>query len=83
MVEVERCSGKGGGLVVYTRVTASKASVVACGSCHRSPRCMRRTASLDEEVHGIEVLALDHGGGADALEFVTEIDQVAMPECPG
>ena len=38
---------------------------------------------LDEEVHGIEVLALDHGGEADALEFVTEIDQVAMQEFPG
>ena len=83
MVEVERCCGKGGGLVACTRVTASKASVAACGSCHRAPMWMRQTASLDEEVHGIEVLALGYGEEAGALEFETEIDQVAMRGCPG
>ena len=53
MVEVERCSDKGGGLVVYTRVTASMANGAVCDSCHRFPRWMRQTALLDEEVHGI------------------------------
>ena len=38
---------------------------------------------LDEEVHEIEVLALDPGGKADVLGFVTGNDRVAMQECPG
>ena len=83
MVEVERCSDKGGGLVVYTRVTASMANGAACDSCHRCPRRRRQTALLDEEVHGIEVLALGCGEEAGALEFAIEIDQVAMQEYPG
>ena len=44
---------------------------------------MQQTASLGEEVHGIEVLALGYGEEAGVLEFETEIDQVAMQGCPG
>ena len=38
MVEVEMCSDKEGGLVVYTKATASMAYGAVCDSCHRFPR---------------------------------------------
>ena len=83
MVEVERCSEKEGGLVVYTKVTALMANEAVCGSCHRFPMWRPQTAWLDGEVHGIEVRALDCGEEVGVLEFATEIDQAAMQECPG
>ena len=64
-------------------VSASKAGVVACGACHRAPMRRRQTASVDGEVHGIEVHALGYEEEVDALEFETEIDQVVMLGCPG
>ena len=83
MVEVERCSEKAGGLVVYTKATALMANEAVYGSCHRFPMWRPQTVWLDEEGNGIEVRALDHGGEADVWEFATEIDQAVMQECPG
>ena len=37
-VEMEKCSDKGGGLVVYPKVTASMAYEAECGAYHRFPR---------------------------------------------
>ena len=36
-VEVERCSEKAGGLVVYTKATALMANEAVYGSCQRFP----------------------------------------------
>ena len=79
----ERCSDRGGGLVVYMKVTTSVAYEVEYGAFHRAPMSRWQTELLGEEVHEIEVLVLDPDGEADVVEFVTEIDQVGMQECPG
>ena len=57
----ERCSDRGGGLVVYMKVTTSMAYEVECGAFHRGPMSRRQTELLGEEVHEIEVLVLDPG----------------------
>ena len=82
-VEMERCSDKGVGLVVYPKATASIAYEAECGAFHRAPMSRQQTELLGEEVHEIEVLVLGPDVGADVLEFVTEIDQVGRQGYPG
>ena len=79
----EKCSGRGGDLVVCMKVTTSMAYEAECGAFHRAPMSRQQTELLGEEVHEIEVLVLGPEVEADVLECVTEIDQVGMQGYPG
>ena len=83
MVEVERCSEKACGLVVYTKATVWMANGAVCGSCRSFPMWSPQTGSPDEEGPEIEVLVLDHDVEVDVGEFATEIDRAVMLGCPG
>ena len=73
---VERCCDMGDGMVDETVVWSSKGGVVVCCSCRRAARWRWQIASLDGEVHEIEVHALGYEDQVDAVECETEIDQV-------
>ena len=70
-------------MVDETVVQSSKGSVVVCWSCHGAAMWRWQTASLDGEVHEIEVHALGYEDQVDAVEYETEIDQVVKQESLG